>query len=74
MKFIFLIVVAFLLLIKCNQETNKTIRIAGEAQGTTWQITWLSENNLNLKEAIDSIFKRIDLSLSTYVPSPIPSP
>jgi thiamine biosynthesis lipoprotein len=70
MKFIFLIV-AFLLFINCNQEINKTIKLAGEAQGTTWQITWLSENNSNYKEAIDSIFKRIDLSLSTYVPTSI---
>jgi len=71
MKVIFLTVVAFLLLINCNQEKNKTIRIAGNAQGTTWQITWLSENNSNYKEAIDSILKRIDLSLSTYVPTSI---
>jgi len=68
MKFIFLTVVAFLLLINCNQEINETIKIAGNAQGTTYQITWLSENNSNYKEAIDSIFRRIDLSLSTYVP------
>ncbi len=71
MKFIFVSSVAFLLLINCNQKSNKTIKIAGNAQGTTWQITWLSENNLNYKEAIDSILKRIDLSLSTYVPASI---
>ena len=71
MKFILLTVVAFLLLINCNQQSNKTIKITGNAQGTTWQITWLSENNSNYKEAIDSILKRIDLSLSTYVPASI---
>lgn len=71
MKFIFLTVVAFLLLINCNQQSNKIIKISGNAQGTTWQITWLSENNSNYKEAIDSIFNRIDLSLSTYAPASI---
>src|SRR5688572_23497401 len=71
MKFIFLRVVAFLLLINCNQESNKIIKISGNAQGTTWQITYLSENNSNYKEAIDSIFNRIDLSLSTYAPASI---
>ncbi len=71
MKIIFPALVVFLLHINCNQDKNKTIKIAGNAQGTTWQITWLSENNSNYKEAIDSIFKRIDLSLSTYVPSSI---
>ncbi|NJO24516.1 MAG: FAD:protein FMN transferase [Bacteroidia bacterium] len=49
--------------------------MAGNAQGTTWQITWVAENNSDhkegFKEAIDSIFKAIDLSLSTYVPASI---
>ncbi len=71
MKFIFLTVFAFLLLLNCSQEKNNTLKLSGNAQGTTWQITWLSENNLNYKEAIDSILKRIDLSLSTYVPASI---
>ncbi|MBA2561840.1 MAG: FAD:protein FMN transferase [Chitinophagaceae bacterium] len=71
MKFIFLTIAVLLFFIDCNQESHKTIKIAGNAQGTTWQITWLSENNLNYKEAIDSIFKRIDLSLSTYIPTSI---
>jgi thiamine biosynthesis lipoprotein len=71
MKFIFLKVVASLLLINCNQKSNNTIKISGKAQGTTYQITCLSGNNTIYKEDIDSIFKRIDLSLSTYAPASI---
>ncbi|MGZ8542239.1 MAG: FAD:protein FMN transferase, partial [Chitinophagaceae bacterium] len=71
MKFIFLINVILLLLINCKQGTNKTIKIAGNAQGTTWQITWLSESKSDYNEAIDSLLNRIDLSLSTYVPASI---
>lgn len=71
MKFISLTIVAFLLLVNCNQQSNNLIKIAGEAQGTTWQITYLSGNKSNYKEAIDSLLKRIDLSLSTYVPASI---
>jgi FAD:protein FMN transferase len=71
MKFIFPTVVAFLLLINCNQESNKIIKIAGNAQGTTYQITYLSQNDSNYKDGIDSILKRIDLSLSTYTPTSI---
>lgn len=71
MKFILLIGVVFLLFVSCNQESNKTIRMGGNAQGTTWQITFLSSNNADYKEAIDSIFKAIDSSLSTYIPSSI---
>lgn len=68
MKFIVPAVIAFLLLINCKHEANKTIKIAGNAQGTTYQITWLSENKSDYKEAVDSILKKIDSSLSTYLP------
>jgi FAD:protein FMN transferase len=71
MKFIFLTVVAILFLINCNQESNRTIKIAGNAQGTTWHIIYLSGDNLNYKTAMDSLLKDIDMSLSTYVPSSI---
>ena len=64
-------ILSFLVFINCNHQSNKAFKMAGEAQGTTWQITWLSENNSNYKEAIDSIFRRIDLSLSTYVTTSI---
>lgn len=43
----------------------------GEAQGTTWHISYLSDDTINHKQAIDSILKDIDLSLSTYVPASI---
>ena len=71
MKFIFPTVVAFLLIINCNQESNKIIKIAGNAQGTTYQITYLSQNDSNYKDGIDSILKRIDQSLSTYTSTSI---
>lgn len=68
MKFIFTAVICFLLFINCSRQDNKIKKLAGRAQGTTWQITWLSNNNSDFKEAIDSIFKQIDSSLSTYLP------
>ena len=71
MKFTFLTIIIFFLVINCKQDTRKAIKIAGEAQGTTYQITYFSENNSNFKDGIDSILKRIDLSLSTYVPGSI---
>ena len=71
MKRRFLTVVTFLLFINCKQQDNKIIKIAGSAQGTTWQMSWLSKNNSDYKEAIDSLFKAIDSSLSTYVPASI---
>ena len=68
MKFIIPVLVVFIFHIHCKQSALKTIRLAGRAQGTTWQISFLSENNSTYKEVIDSIFHRIDSSLSTYLP------
>ena len=55
----------------CNQPAPVPIRITGEAQGTTYAITYLSANNISYKEAVDSILTAIDLSLSTYQPQSI---
>lgn len=59
------------ILTNCNQQPNKLIKIAGEAQGTTYHITYLTEDNSNYKKEIDSIFKKIDTSLSTWIPASI---
>ncbi len=66
--------VSFLLLIFfscCNQKESELIKISGEAQGTTYHIAYYSENNINYKNLVDSIFKKIDSSLSTYLPASI---
>ncbi len=69
MKCIFLL--AFpLLYYGCGSESN-AIQISGEAQGTTYQITYFSGNNIIYQADVDSILQTIDLSLSTYVPSSI---
>lgn len=60
-----------LLFTNCNPEGENLVKIAGEAQGTTWHISYLSATNVIITEGVDSIFNRIDFSLSTYVPSSI---
>ena len=71
MKLIFFLPVAILLLISCNRGVNNTIKISGIAQGTTYHITYLAGQHSNYREAFDSIFNKIELSLSTYVPGSI---
>ncbi len=71
MKFIFPVFIVVILFSYCNRQSGDIIRITGEAQGTTYQLTWLSETGIDYNSAIDSILKVIDLSLSTYVPSSI---
>jgi thiamine biosynthesis lipoprotein len=50
----------------CRQELKSPITISGQAQGTTYTITYLAGAYSNYRQEIDSIFKAIDQSLSTY--------
>jgi thiamine biosynthesis lipoprotein len=71
MKFAVLTLLTFFLISGCGHERIKTLKIAGEAQGTTYHITWLSDKSFNFKQEVDSLLKGIDLALSTYVPTSI---
>ena len=71
MKLIFLTVAVFVIFTNCKRASNDTITITGEAQGTTYQITYSSKDNSNFTGPIDSILRKIDLSLSTYNPASI---
>ena len=51
----------------CKPQRTSVIKISGEAQGTTYSISWISNDGLNYQVSVDSIFKRIDSSLSTYL-------
>ncbi len=57
----------------CNNNKVKIVQISGEAQGTTYHISLLANDKTDHKPAIDSILQKIDLSLSTYLPSSIVS-
>ncbi|HET9825309.1 MAG TPA: FAD:protein FMN transferase [Chitinophagaceae bacterium] len=66
MKLIFFSTASLLLILGCNRGINNTITISGVAQGTTYNITYVAGQHSNYRESFDSIFKKIDLSLSTY--------
>jgi FAD:protein FMN transferase len=53
----------------CRRGVDTSLNISGQAQGTSYNITYLAGAYSNYRESIDSIFKVIDASLSTYVPS-----
>ncbi len=65
-RFLILILVAFSFA-SCNQSPKK-ITIYGDAQGTTYSISYYSPNNESLKNAVDSLLLDFDNSLSTYNP------
>lgn len=52
----------------CNVPKNELIKIEGEAQGTTWHISYISNEKMSLKNGVDSILRKLDSSLSTYLP------
>ena len=47
-----------------DKATSRTVN--GEALGTTYNITYFSEAELDVKPALDSIFERVNQSMSTY--------
>jgi len=47
------------------------ILIQGEAQGTTYHITYIDKKNRDLKPQIEKILRDFDLSVSTYIPNSI---
>ena len=51
-----------------KKEEIKPIHLSGHAQGTTWNITYYSDDTLMSYREIDSIFNSIDSSLSIYKP------
>lgn len=54
----------------CNSPDKKSYHeINGEAQGTSYTIKYTGLEKSNLKFEVDSILKRFDSSLSTYLPS-----
>ncbi|MBP6759796.1 MAG: FAD:protein FMN transferase [Flavobacterium sp.] len=50
---------------------SEPVKIEGEAQGTTYHITYFDTQNRNLQPEIDQILKDFDLSVSTYIPNSI---
>lgn len=56
--------------ISCSQiQESKYIENSGRAQGSTYQIKYESPEGKDFGDDIEAIFKRIDLSMSTYVPT-----
>ena len=54
-----------LLLCSCSEGLKERTEV-GEALGTTYQIKYYSSEDIPLDEALDSIFERVNQSMSTY--------
>lgn len=54
-----------------SQHTQVPIKIEGQAQGTTYHITYFDNQNRDFQPEIEKILKDFDLSVSTYIPNSI---
>ena len=70
-KFLFPIITSIIFFTGCNSDKKSIITVEGNAQGTTYHISYLSDNEVNHKTAIDSLLKEIDASMSTWLPGSI---
>ena len=68
MKFCLGFLLFFTSVVYCQ---SKPVKIEGEAQGTTYHITYFDAKNRNLQPEIEKILKDFDLSVSTYIPNSI---
>ncbi len=58
------------LVISCTEQPSVIENEAfGEAQGSTYSVKFISDEEQDLKSAFDSIFKAFDASMSTYQPN-----
>jgi thiamine biosynthesis lipoprotein len=66
-KFLYPILVS-VFFISCNSNKHSLIKFEGNAQGTTYHISYMSDDSISRKTAIDSLLKEIDSSMSTWLP------
>ena len=67
MKLLLVVVVSCILIGCSNDEPKKKkIVVEGYAQGTTYNVTYISKDGVDYQRAIDSTLIEIDNSLSTY--------
>ena len=66
MKYTGLFLIAIFIFSACQTKKSEYNRVSGFAQGTTYSITYENSTNKDYSEAIDSILKAFDRSLSSY--------
>jgi FAD:protein FMN transferase len=65
----YLLIILVLLSACSSSNDHLMIHNLGFAQGTTYSIKYLSDDEKDYQNQIDSIFEVLDVSMSTYIPS-----
>lgn len=63
------VILIFLLLSSCAKTEPKPQKLEGKVFGTTFHITYMHGDTMNLEKSIDSLFQLVNNSLSTYQPT-----
>lgn len=69
MKQLLPLLLFFISSLSCTKSESILIENSGNAQGSTYQIKYVSENGQNYEQEIKQILKDIDASMSTWVPT-----
>ena len=67
------IIIALIIGWSCNpnNQPGYYITLTGPTQGTSYHITYQSNDSIDFQNEIDSLLRQFDLSLSTYEPASI---
>lgn len=65
-KYVYIVLAAILFACGSDVPIKKEIAVAGYAQGTTYNVKYISTDGINYQRAIDSLLIEIDNSMSTY--------
>ena len=65
----YLSVLSFLCLLACTNQPPRLVENTGNAQGSTYQIKYVTAKKVNFSAEFEQIFKDIDNSMSIWVPT-----
>lgn len=68
-KYFFLPILFSFILTGCTNHEPSEKTVAGQALGTTYHITYFSEEEFQIENGLDSVFEAMNQSMSTYLPS-----
>jgi len=70
-KLLFLLLCTLVMLTSCTSAKKEIIKLEGNAQGTSYHITYLSDDGILYQKEIDSLLADIDGSMSTWITNSI---
>lgn len=61
-------IAAIFIFISCNEKRSEPVYMQGDAFGTTYNIQFYSDRDIDFKKGLDSVIAAVNHSVSTYIP------